>query len=387
MSDLSRRIFMKGCCMAAVVYGASSKVAQAQNLNKPDAIVSQNHIRQDMPDGTPTYGTLADAIADAPSNSATPWTIAIMPGRYLEKLTITKPNICLVGSGRGETCIAFDAFAGAEKPDGTGQWGTPGSATLTINAPDFTARHLTIANDFDFLENDRRDPLGANRIGASQAVAVLVGNGADRSLFYDVAITGYQDTVFADRGRSLFSHCIISGNVDFIFGGGAALFDHCDIVSRPRAVSTTLPAGFVSAPSTAKDSPFGLIFRYCDLKKENADQPAASHYLGRPWHPTRDFKDGRYADPDAIGQAVFLHCHMEDHIATDGWTSMSGLAKDGQRKWFQPLADARFLEYKSTGPGANINASRPQLSDADALTYSPEHILGDWKRQIDHFGL
>lgn len=387
MPHLSRRVFTKGCFMAALMYGASPKLALAINRHRPDAIVDQNHGGQNLHNSTPTYATVADAIAAAPDQNTTPWMIVLMPGHYREKLTITKPNISLIGSGRDQTYLAFDAFAGAEKPDGSGQWGTPGSASLTINAPDFTAQHLTIANEFDFLDNDRRDPLGANRIGASQAVAVFLGNGADKSLFYDVAMTGYQDTLFADRGRSLFSHCFISGNVDFIFGGGAALFDHCDIISRGRAHKTTLPAGFVSAPSTAKENSFGLIFRHCLLKKENVDQPAGSHYLGRPWHPTRDFEDGRYADPDAVGQAVFLNCHMEDHIAKDGWTSMSGLAKDGQRKWFQPLADARFFEYKSTGPGADINANRPQLSDAEALTYSPDHILGDWKRARNHLNL
>ncbi len=58
-------------------------------------------------------------------------------------------------------------------------------------------------------------PISANRVGASQAVALFLSHGADKSLFYDVALTGYQDTLFVDAGRSLFSHCSISGNVDF----------------------------------------------------------------------------------------------------------------------------------------------------------------------------
>jgi pectinesterase len=362
--------------MAALVYGASHKASLASSLETPDAVVDQSHRG---PDGAKIFATIAAALTAAPDTSDRAWIIALKPGQYREKLTITKPNICLIGSGRDETRIKFDAYAGAQRPDGAGQWGTPGSATLTINAQDFCARHLTIANDFDFLDNDSRDPDGANRIGASQAVAVFVGIGADRSVFYDVAMAGCQDTLFADQGRSLFSQCVVSGNVDFIFGGGVALFERCDIISRPRASADTLPAGFVTAPSTSKNNPFGLIFRHCHLKKEHADQPAGSHYLGRPWHPTRDFKDGRYADPDAIGNAVFLDCSMDDHIANDGWTSMSGLAKEGHRKWFQPLVDARFFEYQSRGPGAHINADRPQLSDVAAASYTSELILGDWQ--------
>ncbi|HBF28402.1 MAG TPA: hypothetical protein DDW73_02015 [Rhizobium sp.] len=191
-------------------------------------------------------------------------------------------------------------------------------------------------------------------------------------------LSGYQDTLFVDAGRSLFCHCSVSGNVDFIFGGGTALFENCDIISRPRANPHILPAGFVVAPSTAKGRPYGLIFHHCNLKRERPDQPSGSHYLGRPWHPTRDFADGRYADPNAVGHAAFLHCSMDDHIAADGWSAMSGLAKDGQKTWFQPLENARFFEYQTNGPGRQINAHRPQLSDTEAAAYTPEKILGDW---------
>lgn len=378
---VTRRVFVKGSCMAALVYGALPKISEARSTGKADAVVDSRHTGQNknLSDDTPTYSTIAAALAAAPDASVRPWVIVLNDGAYREKLTITKPNICLLGSGKDTCRIVFDAYAGAQKPDGTGQWGTQGSATITVKAEGFSVYHLTMANDFDFLANDSRDPDGANRIGASQAVAVFLSDGADKSLFYDVALSGYQDTLFADCGRSLFSHCTISGNVDFIFGGGAALFEQCDIISRPRATPHILPAGFIAAPSTANGNRFGLIFRHCRLAKEDADQPAGSHYLGRPWHPTRDFADGRYADPDAVGQAVFLECYMEDHIASDGWTAMSGLAKEGHRKWFHPLGDARFLEYQCTGPGARINQHRPQLSDADALTYAPRDILGDWQ--------
>lgn len=377
-APMKRRTLMKGSCMIALVYGASPKIMAADLAQKADAIVDNHRAPSDG-----AYETIAAALSAAPEASAHPWTILVNPGEYREKLTITKPNIHLVGLGQDRTRLVFDAYAGQQRPDTSGHWGTPGSATVTVNAPGFAARHLTIANDFDFLDNDGRDPEGANRVGASQAVAVFLGSGADKSLFYDVALSGYQDTLFADAGRSLFSHCNISGNVDFIFGGGTALFETCDIISRPRANAHILPAGFVVAPSTAKDQPYGLIFHRCHLKKERDDQPRGSHYLGRPWHPTRDFADGRYADPYAIGQAAFVHCIMDDHIATDGWTSMSGLAPDGQRKWFQPLEDARFFEYQSIGPGAEVNAHRPQLSDADAAAYTLEHILGDWQPARD----
>lgn len=100
--------------------------------------------------------------------------------------------------------------------------------------------------------------------------------------------------------------------------------------------------------------------------------------LGRPWHPTTQFSDGRYADPNAIGKAVFIHSWMDAHITTDGWYAMGGTAKDGTKIPFLP-EDARFFEYQNTGPGAKINTKRRQLTTAEAQHYSREKILGDWQ--------
>jgi hypothetical protein len=34
--------------------------------------------------------------------------------------------------------------------------------------------------------------------------------------------------------------------------------------------------------------------------------------------------------------------------------------------------DGRFFEYQNTGPGAGVNANRPQLSDGQATEYTPQ---------------
>lgn len=56
---------------------------------------------------------------------------------------------------------------------------------------------------------------------------------------------------------------------------------------------------------------------------------------------------------------------------------MHGTAKDGSHKQFTP-DDARFAEYKNHGPGAVINAKRPQLSDEQAKLYQAKLIFDGW---------
>jgi pectinesterase len=311
--------------------------------------------------------TLKEALDAAANSSRDPFRIQLRPGRYREKLEVSRPGIELVGAGRDFSIIAFDAASGLWRPDGA-EWGTAGSATLTIRAPRFAARHLTLANDFDYPANFARTASDPARIASPQAVAVLLATGSDDAQFEDVALTGFQDTLFADAGRSRFLRCRVSGHVDFIFGAGQAVFDDCDIVSRARGGVT--PQGYITAPSTPRAQPYGLVFHECRLLAEDDRVLPGETFLGRPWHPTRTFADGRYADPDAIGSTVLLRCWLDPHVAIGGWTEMGGTARDGSRTMFQP-GEARFFEFESRGPGAVRNDSRRELSTAEA-----EGLLG-----------
>ena len=187
---------------------------------------------------------------------------------------------------------------------------------------------------------------------------------------------GYQDTLYAESGRTYIADSEIFGHVDFIFGAGNVLFDYTDVISRPRAHPMTF-TGYVTAPSTLIEQDYGFTFLNCRLLRE-IGVPNNSVPLGRPWHPTTTFADGRYANPNAIGKSTFINTFMDSHIAQVGWSSMGGTAKDGTRKQFMPLNDARFSEYGSYGPGAYNNADRPQLSDAELLHYIPGAVLNHW---------
>src|SRR5207237_2916432 len=141
----------------------------------------------------------------------------------------------------------------------------------------------------------------------------------------NVRITGYQDTLFPNSGRAYFSRCEIWGHVDFIFGAGQAVFDDCDIVSRDRGSPTN--NGYVTAPSTDVDQPYGFVFIRSRLRKERPTMAAGSVTLGRPWHP--------FANLRAVGSAVFIDCWMDDHIGAKGWDRMSSVDSTGTRIWYE----------------------------------------------------
>ena len=64
-------------------------------------------------------------------------------------------------------------------------------------------------------------------------------------------------------------------------------------------------------------------------------------------------------------RCVFRDSVLGAHIKDSPWTDMSGFS------W----RDARFSEYRNTGPGSTVTADRPQLTDAQAPTYTAQKYL------------
>ena len=323
----------------------------------------------------PIYSTIQEAINAAPETPSTPFRIYIAPGIYVEKLFITKNNVQLKGAGVNNTRIVFNDYAGKIGADGKFLT-TSGSATLNIQAKDIVIENLTVENSFDYLANDRLADENPARIKDSQAVALSLDAPSDRIIIRNLSILGYQDSLFVNSGRSWFEKVFIAGNVDYIFGNGNAFFTNSEFKTLARG-KTKDPHGFITAPSTQVSSTYGLTFLNCKLTRDKT-VPDNSVALGRPWHPTINFSDGRYADPNAIGKSVFINTWMDSHISNTGWYSMKGMQKDGTRKDFLPES-ARFFEYKSKGPGATINDKRRVLSDSEVELYTKHKILGDWQ--------
>lgn len=338
-------------------------------------------VKQDASPGARSFRRIQAAIDAAPDNSAKPFRIYVAEGVYREKLRLQKNNVQLIGAGPAKTRLVYDDYAGkvvdAGKAEQSGNTlTTPGSASLTITGSDVQLHNLSVENNFDFLTNDALPADSTNKIIGSQAVALFIDAPADRVLVRNVALLGYQDTLFVNSGRSWFDKVLVAGNVDFIFGKGNALFTQSEIKTLARGKPGN-PHGYITAPSTQISSEFGLTFIDCKLTRDPsvADNSVP---LGRPWHPTTQFSDGRYADPNAIGKAVFINSWMDAHITRDGWYSMSGSTKEGGRKAFLP-EDSRFFEVSSHGPGSVGSEKRRQLGAAEAKGYSLRAILGDWQ--------
>jgi pectinesterase len=369
----NRREFILGIgavTTTALMSGCTSTSTRSQRF---DAALSRDGsaVR-----GVPGYPTLTAALAAAPADSSRPLRILVPAGTWRECVLVSRPNVQLIGEHRDSSILICNERAGAQRAENAA------GSTLEIRATDFHAAHLTIANDFDYPGNQPAD-VPYDRTGASgaQARALHLNTGSDRCSFDDCAITGWQDTLFTEFGRSVFSRCFVSGCVDFIYGAGIVIFDHCEILSRTRPGKDF--HGFIAAPNTDRPQRFGLVFLDCRLVKDRGMAPHTVA-LGRPWRRTGTFPDGRYGNPDAVGNAVFLRCWMDDHIVEEGWYPMHYNNKEGVRVMLQP-EEARMFEFDSRGPGkGTASARRRQLSRDEARDYTPSIIFDGWEHDAGH---
>jgi pectinesterase len=293
-----------------------------------------------VPADHPTVQAAVDAV---PEGNDVPVTIAVAPGTYRAKVHIpaTKPNIVLQGTGqnRSDTVIVHDTPAA--------YGGSNGSATVRISASDVTARNLTFSNDFDEA---------AHELNGEQALAVKTTG--DRIVFEDTAFLGNQDTLMTDSpklttvSRVYIRDSYIEGDVDFVYGRATTVIERSVIRALSRGSATN--NGYITAASTWKGNPYGFLITG---SKVVSDAPAGSFHLGRPWHPG--------GEPDAVGQVLIRDTELPAAIKASPWTDMGGFS------W----KDARFAEYRNTGPGAAVTADRPQLSDAEAATHTVAHYL------------
>lgn len=306
-------------------------------------------------DGTGDFTKIQDAIDAVPDNSSLSTTIFIKRGLYdTEKLMIpaTKTNLIIIGESRDETILSYHLY---DCPTGGFQGKCPAadaqlwsseniktSATLTILADDVRIENLTLQNT-------------AGPVGQAQAVTVR----SDRVIFRNVDLLGYQDTIYfwSLAKRSYFENCLVVGRTDYIYGGGTAFFESCEIRSWG--------GGWITAPSTDQNQPHGFVFNQCDLtyalNSPRAGDDGSLVRLGRPWQN--------------YPKVAWLFCEMTDKIHPEGWGD----------KWNMPYSDTstdlHLYEYMNTGPGADTSgradwAGIRVLADSEAVNYTVMAVLG-----------
>ncbi|KAJ6791152.1 putative pectinesterase [Iris pallida] len=275
-------------------------------------------------DGSGDYGTVQEAVDNAPSKGKSRYVIRVKNGTYVENVMVwkNKTNVMIVGDGVDSTVITGDRNV-------IDRWTTFNSATLAAVADGFILQDICIQNT-----------AGPEK---HQAVALRVG--ADRSVINRCRLAGYQDTLYAHSLRQFYRETSISGTVDFVFGNAAVVFQKCCLVARlPMRNQQNL---VTAQGRTDPNQNTGTSIQDCrvvpgpDLLQAETHVPT---YLGRPW---KNFS-----------RTVYMQSYIDGHVDRKGW-----LEWDGDFA----LDTLYYGEFANVGPGAGT-AGRVNWTGYNVIT-------------------
>ncbi|KAI1847536.1 hypothetical protein JX265_000787 [Neoarthrinium moseri] len=279
------------------------------------------------------FTSIQKAVNSLSTSSSTAQCIFIGAGTYKEQVLISsrKAQLTIYGytadtssySGNKVTITSSKSQADGLSNDET--------ATLRVKAANFKLYNVNVNNGYG---------------KGSQAVALSAY--AD-SGYYGCSFTGFQDTVLAQSGYQLYSHSLIQGATDFIFGQqAAAWFESCDI----RVLAASI--GYVTASGRSSSSSSSYyVFNNCNVAAASGNSVSAgAYYLGRPW--------GAYA------RVAFQNSALSSVINSAGWHVWNS----GDER----TSNVAFGEYKNSGDGAK--GTRASFSKTLSSAVSISSILG-----------
>lgn len=154
---------------------------------------------------------------------------------------------------------------------------------------------------------------------------------ADKAIFHNCAMDGYQDTLYTHSYRQFYHGCNISGTIDFVFGDAAAVFQNCKmIINKPLANQECM----VTAQGRKdRHSKGALILQGCIITADQeflATIPMPKSYLGQPWK--------------VFSRTIIMQSFIDRNIAPEGWSPWPG--KFG-------LDTCYYAEFDNRGPSAD----------------------------------
>ncbi|KAJ5115711.1 Pectinesterase catalytic [Penicillium angulare] len=287
---------------------------------------------------TTTYDTIQSALNAIPTSSKITPTIFIYPGTYEEQLVVSKSgSVILVGYSdstydynSNQVTIQYnhgiDTQADESNSDG---------ATVYATGNYFEAINI------NFVNNN-----GTQKDIATLAFAVKSSKYAS---LYGCQVKGNQDALLIN-GYLWMSNGYVEGNIDMIWGSGAAYFLNTTI--SPNEDSINLTADKRSTSTTAG----GLVFDQCTIIPSTGAGTMSKVSLGRPWN--------------SYARVAYIDSYLDSCVEAAGWNQWSSSS---------PNTDGvTFAEYGNYGPGSST-ASRAsfstQLNDTGVVQFELTNIF------------
>jgi streptogramin lyase len=396
-------------------------------------------------DGSGNYTTLTEALVALP---VTGGTIYLKPGTYSGQNAISYPNVSLRGLGGDPSKVILTgedgAFSSPFVYPGSGAGnanasGDQGSSILDVsksayigNQPtvggvsytpvNFFAEYLTIQNTYntDTTATSTYSTASGScaNTGTAQTLQALYNSGtqcnsqalalwitADQAVLNHVNLTSQQDTLYAGSqgcggsctaARQYMWQGTITGDVDYVFGDAAMVYDHTTFFTTWHGNSATGTETIEAQnkkveTGSSNDYLSGYICNSCTLLSQSTGM--TNLYYGRPYGPYStwimlnanvdqvnpvgwiefsgdtnlptstyaEFNTVAYADP-AVGSGGYP-ASLPGNVTPTGGNTGAG------------VTGTRETESQDPGTVAAANTIKTTLSAAEAAQYAPVAFL------------
>lgn len=240
----------------------------------------------------------------------------------------------------------------------------------------FKANNVVFKNTYNYEVTDMEIEDGAEQLGElrlkSTDVQAYKYKERSNALYVNANnieitncdILSSQDTLGVNGERSTvayFKNCTIGGNVDFICGAGAMVFDDCTLQWKTYSDSANnAKIGYLCAP---KSKPY--VFRNCVVTQDKENAGTVLGLYGRTWGQNSN--------------ATFYKTETNGLINTIGWTEMNA----------DDLLTATFYEQDNLASGsafettgrtaktASANVPAQPIPDELVASYTTDKIITD----------
>lgn len=321
--------------------------------------------------GSGGYSTIQAAVnAAINAGGTTRKHIKISAGTYKEVVYIPSTNVPLTlygdGSSATDTVISLSLSAlasGSSYASSVGHLfssgdpaysmyescasrsaiGTSCSTVFWAKASNVQLVRLTIQNS-------------SKNSGTDQAVALQLQG--DKNQIHDTHLLSHQDTLYVGSGsgteRSIITSTYIEGDIDFVFGGGSAVFESCTFHAKG---DRRTDEAVVFAPDTPAAHEYGFLVISSTITGDSNWSSSKTVYLARSWDANVASASDYVAGTSPNGQLVIRETTIDGVINTSApyTTATSGRTYSGNAANSRDLNNQnynRFWEYANTGSGA-----------------------------------
>ncbi|GLI81085.1 hypothetical protein PoHVEF18_009454 [Penicillium ochrochloron] len=288
---------------------------------------------------TTVYDTIQSALDALPTSSKITPTVFIYPGTYEEQLVLNKSGTVIL-MGYSESTYDYS----------NNQVTIQYNHGIDTQADESNSDGATVYATGNYLQAFNINFVNNNGTAKDIATLGLAVKSSKYASLYGCQVKGNQDALLIN-GYLWMSNGYVEGNIDMIWGSGAAYFLNTTI--SPNADDINLTADKRSTSTAAG----GFVFDQCTITPATGAGSLSKISLGRPWN--------------SYARVAYIDSYLDSCVEAAGWEQWSSSSPQ--------TSGVTFAEYGNYGPGSSTSGRAlfaTQLNNSGAVQFELDNFFG-----------